>query len=192
MDVTITSPSQAVSLGLGLVPEDRIHQGLITEVTVAGNLTVAAPHKTTKHGIFNARRERTQAKELVYEVGIKAASVNAPISSLSGGNQQKVVIGRWLFADTKILLLDDPTVGVDVAAKDEIYRLVLRLADAGSGVIVCSSELDELLTLSDRIMVMHRGAIVASVPVHGAEAESLIRTAIVGADHTTTEGVMVR
>ena len=123
--------------------------------------------ESSTHDASASRRE-----ELVDEVGIKTASVNAPITSLSGGNQQKVVIGRWLFADTKILLLDDPTVGVDVAAKDEIYRLVLRLADAGSGVIVCSSELDELLTLADRIMVLHRGAIVASVPVHGAEAET--------------------
>ena len=80
--------------------------------------------------------------------------------------------------------------GVDVAAKDEIYRLVLRLADTGSGVIVCSSELDELLTLADRIIVLHRGGIVASLAVDGAEAEALVRAAIVGADHTTTEGVL--
>jgi ABC-type sugar transport system ATPase subunit len=188
--VDIRSPSKATSLGFGLVPEDRIHQGLITDASVAGNLTISAPKKTTQNGIFNAQRERSEAAELVGEIGIKTAGVNAPITSLSGGNQQKVVIGRWLFADTKILLLDDPTVGVDVAAKDEIYRLVLSLADLGSGVIVCSSELDELLTLADRIMVLHRGAIVASVPVNGAEAEALVRTAIIGADHTTTEGVM--
>jgi ABC-type sugar transport system ATPase subunit len=189
-EVDVRSPSEATSLGFGLVPEDRIHQGLIAEASVAGNLTISAPQKTTKNGIFNSRRERADARELVREVGIKTASVTAPVTSLSGGNQQKVVIGRWLFAETKILLLDDPTVGVDVAAKDEIYRLVLTLADSGSGVIVCSSELDELLTLADRIMVLHRGAIVASVPVDGAEAETLVRTAIIGADHTTTEGVM--
>jgi ribose transport system ATP-binding protein len=188
--VEIRSPSEAVSLGFGLVPEDRIHQGLIAEASVAGNLTISATQKTTRRGIFNSRRERAEARELVAEVGIKTAGVAAPITSLSGGNQQKVVIGRWLFADTKILLLDDPTVGVDVAAKDEIYRLVLRLADAGSGVIVCSSELDELLTLADRIIVLHRGGIVASLPVDGTEAENLVRAAIVGADHTTTEGVL--
>ena len=189
-DVVIRAPWKAVSLGFGLVPEDRIHQGLIGDASVAGNLTIAAPAKATRHGIFNARRERVQARVIVDEVGIKTSGVDAPITSLSGGNQQKVVIGRWLFANTKILLLDDPTVGVDVAAKDEIYRLVLRLADAGSGVIVCSSELDELLTLSDRIIVLHRGGIVASLAVDGAEAEALVRAAIVGADHTTTEGVL--
>jgi ABC-type sugar transport system ATPase subunit len=191
-DVVIRSPAEAVSLGFGLVPEDRIHQGLIADASVAGNLTVSAPAKTTRHGVFNARRERAEARELVDEIGIKTSSVDAPVTSLSGGNQQKVVIGRWLFADTKILLLDDPTVGVDVAAKDEIYRLVLRLADGGSGVIVCSSELEELLTLSDRIIVLHRGGIVASLAVDGAEAETLVRAAIVGADHATTEGVLAQ
>jgi ABC-type sugar transport system ATPase subunit len=187
---SIRSPAQAVASGFGLVPEDRIRQGLITQGTVAGNLTVAAPGKTTSHGIFSLRRERSRARALVEEVGIKTPGVGAPITALSGGNQQKVVIGRWLLANARILLLDDPTVGVDVAAKDEIFQLVLQLADQGSGVIVCSSELDELLTLSDRIMVMHCGAIVASVPVHEAHAERLVRAAIVGSEQATTEGVM--
>jgi ribose transport system ATP-binding protein len=187
---TIDSPFDAVELGLGLVPEDRIREGLIGEASVAANLTVAAPHKTTRHGVFSLRKERTLAKELVDKIGIKTAGVNTLITTLSGGNQQKVVIGRWLFADAKILLLDDPTVGVDVAAKDEIYRLLLGLADAGSGVIVCSSDLDELLTVADRILVMHRGRIVASAPVDGTDAEILVRQAILGADQTTTDGVL--
>jgi ribose transport system ATP-binding protein len=187
---SIGSPSDAVELGFGLVPEDRIREGLIGEASVAANLTVAAPHKTTRHGVFSLHKERTLAKEIVGKIGIKTASVNASITELSGGNQQKVVIGRWLFADAKILLLDDPTVGVDVAAKDEIYRLILELADEGSGIIVCSSELEELLTLADRILVMHRGRIVASAAVHETDAESLVRAAIVGADQTTTDGVL--
>jgi ABC-type sugar transport system ATPase subunit len=189
--VSIRSPAQAVANGFGLVPEDRIRQGLISQASVADNLTVAAPGKTTRRGIFSARRERALAQTVVDDVGIKTPGVGVPVTALSGGNQQKVVIGRWLLTSVRILLLDDPTVGVDVAAKDEIYQLVLRLADRGSGVIVCSSELDELLTLSDRIMVMHRGAIVASVPVHEAEAERLVRTAIVGSERATTEGVMI-
>jgi ribose transport system ATP-binding protein len=190
--VAIDSPSEAVELGFGLVPEDRIREGLIGEASVAANLTVSAPNKTTRHGVFSLHKERSLAKELVDKIGIKTAGVNTSITALSGGNQQKVVIGRWLFADSQILLLDDPTVGVDVAAKDEIYRLVLGLADEGSGVIVCSSELDELLTLADRILVMHRGRIVASAAVHETDAESLVRAAIVGADQTTTDGVLIR
>jgi ribose transport system ATP-binding protein len=188
--VKIDSPSDAVELGFGLVPEDRIREGLIGEASVAANLTVAAPHKTTRRGVFSLRKERALAKEIVGKIGIKTAGVNTSITALSGGNQQKVVIGRWLFANAKLLLLDDPTVGVDVAAKDEIYRLILDLADGGSGVIVCSSELDELLTLADRVLVMHRGRIVASAAVHETDAESLLRAAIVGADQTTTDGVL--
>ena len=189
-DVVIDSPSDAVELGFGLVPEDRIRQGLIAEATVAANLTVAAPHKTTRHGVFSLHKERALAEELVDEIGIKTAGVSTMITTLSGGNQQKVVIGRWLFAEAKILLLDDPTVGVDVAAKDEIYRLLLGLADEGSGVIVCSSDLDELLIVADRILVMHRGRIVASAAVDGTDAEVLVRQAILGADQTTTDGVL--
>lgn len=189
-EVTVRSPAQAVALGFGLVPEDRIRQGLITQATVAANLTVAAPHRTTRHGAFSERRERTEARAIVEEVGIKAPGVGAPITSLSGGNQQKVVIGRWLMTGARILLLDDPTAGVDVAAKDEIYRLVLHLADQGSGVLVCSSELDELLTLSDRITVMHRGTIVASVAVSEANAEQIVRAAIVGSERASTDTVV--
>jgi ABC-type sugar transport system ATPase subunit len=186
----IDSPFDAVELGFGLVPEDRIREGLIGDASVAGNLTVAAPHKTTRHGVFSLRKERALAKELVDKIGIKTAGVDSLITALSGGNQQKVVIGRWLFAESKILLLDDPTVGVDVAAKDEIYRLLLSLADQGSGVIVCSSDLDELLTVADRILVLHRGRIVASAAVDGTDAEILVRQAILGADQTTTDGVL--
>jgi ABC-type sugar transport system ATPase subunit len=186
----IDSPFDAVELGFGLVPEDRIREGLIGDASVAGNLTVAAPHKTTRHGVFSLRKERALAKELVDKIGIKTAGVGSLITALSGGNQQKVVIGRWLFAESKILLLDDPTVGVDVAAKDEIYRLLLSLADQGSGVIVCSSDLDELLTVADRILVLHRGRIVASAAVDGTDAEILVRQAILGADQTTTDGVL--
>jgi ABC-type sugar transport system ATPase subunit len=187
----IRSPQRAVARGFGLVPEDRIRQGLITQATVAGNLTISAPWTTTSHGIFSLRRERAEARRLVDQVGIKTPSISAPITALSGGNQQKVVMGRWLLTHARILLLDDPTVGVDVAAKDEIYRLIAYLADEGSGVIMCSSELDELLTLADRILIMHRGSIVASVPAHEANAEQLIRSAIVGSEQAATEGAVI-
>lgn len=186
----ISSPAVARRLGFGFVPEDRIREAIIGEETVAGNLTLAAPEVTGKAGLYSLAASRRAASEAVSAIGIKTAGVDAPITSLSGGNQQKVVFGRWVVAESTILLLDDPTVGVDVAAKHEIYALIRSLTTQGMSVIVCSSELPELLHLCDRIAVMHRKKIVSVTSRAEVNPDTLIRQSIVGvgADTDETQG----
>ena len=176
-----SSPAESVRAGIGLVPEDRIREALIGDGSVADNLTLAAPSQVTRRGVYSARRARGVAAASVSQIGVKTAGVNAGIGSLSGGNQQKVVIGRWLVAGSRLLLLDDPTVGVDIAAKDDIYRLIIKATKEGTSVLICSSELDELLMLADRIVIMYRGRTVQDVDRAQSTESELIRMSIVGA-----------
>jgi ribose transport system ATP-binding protein len=176
----ITSAVQATRLGIGLVPEDRVREAMILDATVAANVTLAAPETTGRFGFFAKSKEKKVSQGTVTSVGIKVPSVEAPITALSGGNQQKVVIGRWFVANSSILLLDDPTVGVDIKAKHEIYRLMKELTEQGVSVIVCSSELPEIMHLADRIAIMHRKRIVNTIARNDADPKELIRQSIVG------------
>lgn len=175
------STSDSVRAGLGLVPEDRIREALIGDASVTDNITLASPEKVTSKWLYSARRARRVAAKAIATTGIKVPSLNAGIGTLSGGNQQKVVISRWLVAESRLLLLDDPTVGVDVAAKDDIYKLILKATDNGVSVLVCSSELDELMKLADRIVVMFRGGVVSETDRVDCRPAELIRMSIVGA-----------
>ena len=179
-DFAPRSTHSAVRAGVGLVPEDRVREAMIPDESVAGNLTLSAPWRVVRRGVFRRSAEREIARDTVSAVGIKTPGVLAPITALSGGNQQKVVLGRWLVAGTRMLLLDDPTVGVDVAAKADIYALVKSMTADGTSVLICSSELEELLLLADRIAIMHRGEIVTVVDRSHADVETLIRQSIVG------------
>jgi ABC-type sugar transport system ATPase subunit len=155
--VSIRSPRDAIALGLGLVPEERRESGVILERSVGENLSIAVLRRLS--GVFGLRRGALEdlARAQVRNLEIKAAGIDVPVAQLSGGNQQKVVIGKWLAADVKILLLDEPTRGVDVNAKTEIYRLIGELAARGAAVLVASSELPEILSITDRIIVLARG-----------------------------------
>ena len=156
------SPAAAVKAGIALVPEDRVGQGLVPGFTVWQNMTLPFLEGSASAGIFTVRRrELDRAKEAVSRLGIKTASLEAPVTDLSGGNAQKVSIGKWLFGQTKLFLLDEPTAGVDVGAKAQILSLIRELAAAGAAVIIVSSEFEELLAVADRILVMRAGAIVA-------------------------------
>lgn len=176
----IRSPIQARQRGIGFVPEDRLREALIGDASVAANLTLAAPEKVSKRGLFSSVKERRVATASVREIGIKVPSVAARVTALSGGNQQKVVIGRWLVRGTRLLLLDDPTVGVDVGAKQEIYRLIHEATESGMGVVVSSSELDELMRLADRIVVMHRRCSVGEFDAADHHHDAIVRLAIEG------------
>lgn len=179
------TPRQAVQAGIGLVPEDRIREAMIHEASVAGNVTLAAPQRVTRGGLFKRRLEQEIADHAVRKIGIKVPSLNASITALSGGNQQKVIFARWLVAGTRLLLLDDPTVGVDVGAKADIYQIIRDMTtEDQTSVLVCSSELEELFLLADRIGIMHRGTVVDMVDPLGADAESVIRQSIVGTEET--------
>jgi ABC-type sugar transport system ATPase subunit len=149
----LRSPSSAVRRGVGLVPEDRIAQGLFPILSVRENVTLSGSGRYPL-GIVRRREETRRTLNAVRELAIRASSTEAAVSTLSGGNQQKVVFGRWLVAGAKVLILDDPTVGVDVGAKEEIYRIVADLTRDGTAVILLSSELPEVLGLADRMLVL--------------------------------------
>ena len=157
------SPRRAVRDGLAFVPADRKRQGLVLQMSVRENLTMAATARALRLRVPSASRELAAVGKAVRELDIRAHSAHLPVSTLSGGNQQKVVLGKWLATEPSVLMLDEPTRGVDIGAKGEIYRLLLDAAGRGLGVLVSSSEIPELLVLCDRILVLFRGRIVASL-----------------------------
>lgn len=179
--VVIRSVSDAMRLGIACVPEDRRRHGVIPEMALAHNMTLAvrrtnAP-ELARHlfpgGWLRPRRERAWAQERMRELDVRAAGPDAPVASLSGGNQQKVALARWLVTRPKVLILDEPTQGVDVGAKSEIHRLIRRLADGGCAVLLISSDLPEILGMSDRIAVMRRGTVVAEFPARSSPHQVL-------------------
>jgi ABC-type sugar transport system ATPase subunit len=159
--VRITSPVDAIAAGLGYVGEDRA-LGLVPTMSVAGNITLASLGRLGRGPLLDSERERALARRYVDELGIRTASLDHPVATLSGGNQQKVVLARWLCSGARVLVLDDPTRGIDVGAKEEVFRLVRRLAADGIAILYLTSELKEARALADRILVMARGRVVRS------------------------------
>ena len=172
------NPAAAIAAGLGLAPEDRKSQGLLLEWSLANNVTLADVGKYRRRGLLSPRAERKAAGELLRELQTKPDNPRALASELSGGNQQKVVLARWLMRQCKVLLFDEPTRGVDVGAKAEIYRLITDLAKSGKGLLVVSSEMPELIGLCTRILVMREGELVADVPGDEATEFELLRHAV--------------
>jgi ribose transport system ATP-binding protein len=162
--VPIRTPGEAIRAGVALVPEDRARQGVIPAHSVASNLTMGILDRLTRRGLEDRSRLREVADAQIRRLAIKTAGLDAPVSTLSGGNQQKVVIGKWLAADPDILVLDEPTAGIDIGSKSEIIRLVRDLAAQGKAILFISSELSELLTACDRIVVMADGKAWADRP----------------------------
>ena len=159
--VTIGSPREAIALGIGYVPEDRRRHGIIPELSIAENITLGSLPRFFPQGWLRRSAERTVGADYLSELGIKAPNPETRAGNLSGGNQQKVALARWLATQPKVLILDEPTQGVDVAAKAEIHKLIRRLAARGLAVIMISSELPEISGMSDRILVMRHGTIAA-------------------------------
>jgi ABC-type sugar transport system ATPase subunit len=155
--VTFRHPAEALRAGVALVTEDRKRLGVFAHMTVRDNITICTLADAVVAGLVRTSRERAIAQQTVARLKVKTSGIEAPITSLSGGNQQKTILGRWLLTRPKVLLLDDPTRGVDVGAKAELYRLMDELCRAGLGIIVTSSELPELLTVCDRILVLCEG-----------------------------------
>ena len=171
--VRFKSPGQAIKAGLAMLPEDRKVLSLFTNLSILKNLSMAELPLMTK-GVINERAERRLVNEQVDQLDVRLASIDDPISSLSGGNQQKAVLGRWLATNPKLLILDEPTHGVDVGAKSEIYELMRDLARDGVGIILISSELPEVLALGHRIVVMHEGRVTGIVERTDATEENLM------------------
>lgn len=169
--IRVRSPSDAIAQGIAYVPEDRRRHGVVPDMTVAENVTLAAHRRYFPSGWLQERIEASAARDAVERLAIKTAGIDAPVSSLSGGNQQKVSLSRWLATEPKLLVLDEPTQGVDVGAKSEIHALVRRFAAAGMAVILISSDLPEILGMSDRIGVMRGGKLVGILPAGSAAAD---------------------
>ncbi|MCC7162792.1 MAG: sugar ABC transporter ATP-binding protein [Anaerolineae bacterium] len=155
--VSHPSPNRMKANGIGLTPEDRKRQGLILPFAVLDNLTLASLNRLNIHGILQRQRAQGLAMGMVESLSIKTASLSVPTGTLSGGNQQKVVIGNWLNTQPDVLLMDEPTRGIDIQAKEQIFHLVRDLAQQGIGILFISSEIEEVLEVADRILVMNRG-----------------------------------
>jgi rhamnose transport system ATP-binding protein len=174
----IRTPAQAVKCGIAYVPEDRRRHGVVLEMTVAVNTTLASLRAIAQIGFLNFRQEQSLTASFVERLGVKTASIFAPVGDLSGGNQQKVALARWLATEPAVLILDEPTQGVDVGAKAEIHRLIGELAERGLAILMVSSELPEVLGMSDRIAVMRGGTIVGTLDRAGATQEKVLALAL--------------
>ncbi|MCB1079428.1 MAG: sugar ABC transporter ATP-binding protein, partial [Verrucomicrobiae bacterium] len=178
--VSITSPRDAIRAGLALAPEDRKQQGLILDMAVRENLSLASLKRDEKRGFLNLRKEREIAAEMIGKMRIKTPSDRQVVRYLSGGNQQKVVLGKWLAMKPRVLLLDEPTRGIDVGAKQEIYALMEELAREGVAILFVSSELEEILGMSDRTLVMHEGRLTGELSREQLGEEAVMRLATGG------------
>jgi rhamnose transport system ATP-binding protein len=176
--VSIDSPARAIELGIAYVPEDRRRHGVILDLPVAANTSLAVLQRISTGARLGFARERALAQLMVQRLSIKTPSVYAPASQLSGGNQQKVAIARWLATDPCVLVLDEPTQGIDVGAKAEIHRMMGDLAAGGIAILLISSELPEILSMSDRIAVMRGGTIVGMLDRSNATQESVLSLAL--------------
>jgi len=175
--VHMRSPRMAISKGIGLVPEERRTQGIVGAMDVGENITLAAPKKIARMGLVINGRARSLAQKYVEDLRIKTPSLKQKIRNLSGGNQQKCVVARWLATDSRVLLLDEPTRGIDVGAKAEIFAIMDQLACEGRAILMFSSEMEELIGMSDRILVMNRGRLMADLPRGKATQELVLRYA---------------
>ncbi len=175
---SIKSPHDAVRCGISYLSEDRKQFGLITEMMVEDNITIASLDKLKKKfGFVNVKKCHDEAQKHSELLKIKTPSMSTLVKSLSGGNQQKIVVAKWLLKDTDILIFDEPTRGIDIGAKDEICNLLLQLADMGKAIIMISSEMQEILRVCDRVLVMHEGEITGELDASTATQEEILKLA---------------
>ena len=167
---------QAIENGFAYVSEDRKGNGLITSNSIKHNITLARPQFISEHGILDKDLETNRACEYQEKLGIKAPTVEQLVGNLSGGNQQKVLVGKWMFAQPDVMLMDEPTRGVDVGAKYEIYQIINDLVSQGKSILMISSELPEILGMCDRIYVMNEGRLIAELSAGEASQEAIMST----------------
>ncbi|HEX8142428.1 MAG TPA: sugar ABC transporter ATP-binding protein [Pyrinomonadaceae bacterium] len=172
------SPAQAIRRGIAYLPEDRRRHGVILEMQIGSNITLASLDHLSRYGVLNFKREKEVAAEYTRRLGVKTPAIFVPVSTLSGGNQQKVALSRWLMTNPSVLILDEPTQGIDVGAKSEIHALMTELAAQGVAILMISSELPEILGMSDRIAVMHGGTIVGILDRKDATQQKILALAL--------------
>ncbi|HZY42969.1 MAG TPA: sugar ABC transporter ATP-binding protein, partial [Anaerolineae bacterium] len=183
--------ARRIDLGFVLVPEDRQRDGLVPTLSVASNLTLANLKKFVRMFVLTPRQERESVQTMIQNLAIKVSSADQPVTALSGGNQQKVVVGKGLMTSPKVLILDEPTRGIDVGAKSEMFHIMTNLAAQGYGVLFASSELNEVLAMSDRILVMSKGKLTGEFSDTEANEEKLVTASAIGHgphDWVTVEG----
>jgi rhamnose transport system ATP-binding protein len=174
----INSPAEAIARGIAYVPEDRRRHGVILEMQIGYNITLASLDKLSRYGMLDFKRERAVAADYARRLGVKTPATYVPVSTLSGGNQQKVALSRWLMTKPSVLILDEPTQGIDVGAKSEIHALMTGLAAGGVAVLMISSELPEILGMSDRVAVMYGGTIVHTFDRAEATQQKILALAL--------------
>jgi ABC-type sugar transport system ATPase subunit len=174
-DASVSNPADAIRLGIALVPEDRKRQGLVLSESGRRNTSLPLLERLSRFTWLKQSEERALVERYFHMLRVRAPDIDSPVAGLSGGNQQKIVLARWLAAQAKVLILDEPTRGVDVGAKAEIHALIGELAAKGSAVLLISSELPELLSLSTRILVLRAGRVVGEVAAEGATQDGLLR-----------------
>jgi ABC-type sugar transport system ATPase subunit len=181
--VSVSSPRIAVSAGMGFVPEDRKEQALFLSMAVRENTSIAILPRLARAGFVDRAREVEVVNKLVQRLSIRTPSMEQSVTTLSGGNQQKVVIARWLAVNPRVLILDEPTQGIDVGAKAEIYGIIKDLVAQGIGIIFISSDLAELLAISDRILVMRGGRVIREHVWTEALSEEIMSDALLQFNH---------
>jgi ribose transport system ATP-binding protein len=175
----INSPADAIKAGIALVPEDRKLQGLVLNQSVSKNISLTILQQIEQWGFFLSKaKEKIFSENYIGRLAIKTSSGNNAVQNLSGGNQQKIVISKWLATNPKVLLLDEPTRGIDINAKSEIYKLMKTLASEGMGIIMVSSELPEILAVSDRVLVICEGELTRDIPIDKASEQEILKYAI--------------
>jgi len=176
--LAIDSPREAIHHGVCLVPEDRRRHGVVAAMSVRENVTLPGLTSYARFGLVDRGAEERAASRITKDVTVKAASIESPVATLSGGNQQKVALGKWMARRPRVIVFDEPTQGVDVGAKAEIHRLIRRLADDGAAVMMISSDIDEILAHSDRVAVMHDGRITGILARADCTAEAIMQLAV--------------
>jgi ribose transport system ATP-binding protein len=176
--LVIETPRDAISRGICLVPEDRRGRGVIGEMTVRENITLPNLSTLSRFGLVNRRAESAAARDIVTKLSVKTPSIEAAAGTLSGGNQQKVVLGRWLALNPRAIVFDEPTQGVDVGAKAEIHRLIRQLATDGAAVVLISSDLEEIVAECDRVAVMHDGRVTGVLERSDCTPQAIMQLAV--------------
>jgi len=172
------SPQDAIAHGIGLITEDRKQQGLLLKLQLFINVTISGLRQLTKGGVLQLRDETALVRKWMANLDIKAPTPQFMVVNMSGGNQQKVIVARWLSLGVKVFIMDEPTRGIDVGSKAEIYQIMTNLADQGVAIVMISSELPEVLGMSDRVVVMREGRVVADLPREQATEETVMDYAV--------------
>ena len=176
--IKINSPSKAIKEGIGFLTEDRKTQGLILDICIKHNISITTLNEFSKFGFIDGKNEEQVSEKYISDLKIKTTGSDQIVRFLSGGNQQKVVFAKWLNSGANIYIFDEPTRGIDVGAKQEIYELMNKLTEDGSGIMMISSELPEILGMSDRVLVMHNGEISADLENKNLTQEELLNYAV--------------